>query len=83
MLHLDGIMYVQPKSVHAAGGIGKWNTKTDEQKSLWKMLDKMCTATTVEEALIEVTAIMALEHNIWSYAYLRMLFSKNMDLYCE
>lgn len=79
-LHM--LSFVQPAQVRAAGGVLQWNTKSEEQKALWKMLDKMCTATTVEEALVEVTAVMALEHNIWTYAYLRMLYSKNLDLYC-
>jgi len=41
----------------------------------------MCTATSVEEALGEVRAILSLGHALWAYAYLRMLHEKRPHLY--
>merc|ERR1719395_419093 len=41
----------------------------------------MCTATTVEEALQQVKAVRQLGHNLSAYAYMRMLYFKNMEVY--
>mmetsp|Transcript_73109 Transcript_73109/g.117885 ORF Transcript_73109/g.117885 Transcript_73109/m.117885 type:complete len:613 (-) Transcript_73109:310-2148(-) len=70
-----------PKAVVAQGGVEKWNSKSSELRTLGKMLDSMCNATTVPEALDEVQAVMSLGHNLWAYAYMRMLYSKNKELY--
>jgi len=45
------------------------------------MLHDMCAATTVPEALDQVRAVASLGHNLWAYAYMRMLYSKNLNLY--
>jgi len=70
-----------PKQVAAAGGIEAWNKQSSDVKQLHAMLDSMCTATTVEKALEEVQAVMSLGHKLWAYAYMRMLYSKNRDVY--
>lgn len=70
-----------PKAVAASGGIEAWNHQNDDLRHLRKMLDAMCTATTVQEAIEEVRAVMSLGHNLWAYAYMRMLHHKNQDLY--
>merc|ERR1719161_2922371 len=70
-----------PKGVAAAGGIEKWNRGSTHVRELKDMLERMCTATTVEEALRQVKAVMLLGHNFWAYAYMRMLYFKNMELY--
>ena len=69
-----------PKQVALAGGIDAWNARTDEQKSLRNMLDAMCTATTVDEALGQVKPMIALGNFLWAYMYMRMLAHKNLDL---
>jgi len=68
-----------PKSVTAAGGIEAWNEKGVDE--MCKLMDRMCTATTVEEALEQVKAVRLLGKDIWAYAYMRKLYNKNMDLY--
>jgi len=70
-----------PKSIADAGGMEAWNASSGEVSRLLKMLDRTCTATSVEEALAEVKAVMSMGHNLWAYAYMRMLYNKNMDLY--
>jgi len=45
------------------------------------MLDTMCKATTVDEALAEVEAIMSLGHNLWAYAYMRRLYERQLNVY--
>jgi len=69
------------KSVSAAGGIEAFNKQSPDVKQMCAMLDTICTATTVEQALEEVQAIMSLGHKLWAYAYMRMLYNKNMDVY--
>merc|ERR1719161_907897 len=44
-------------------------------------MDSMCTAKTVPQALEEVKAVRLLGHDIWAYAYMCMLYNKNMNLY--
>lgn len=68
-----------PKSV-AAVGMSKWNEQPDV-KALCQTLEVMCQATTVQEAVAEIKGIMSLGHNLWAYAYLRILSAKNTDLY--
>jgi len=70
-----------PEQVAAAGGIQAWNSKNSDLRILLAMLDGMCNATTVEEALEEVAAVMSLGHNLWAYAYMRMLYSKAPDIF--
>lgn len=70
-----------PKSVASAGGIKAWNSSSRTVTKLQVMLERMCQATTVEEALDEVKAVMALGHNLWAYAYMRMLYEKNEEVY--
>merc|ERR1719161_3344333 len=70
-----------PKGVAAAGGIEKWNRGYTHVRELKDMLERMCTATTVEEALRQVKAVMLLGHNFWAYAYMRMLYNRNRSLY--
>ena len=64
-----------------AGSIAKWNQADPQRAHLLKMLDAACTATTVAQALVEVQSIMELGHNLWAYAYMRMLYSKRPDVY--
>ena len=45
-------------------------------KSLLKILDGACRARTVEEALNEIRGFTSLGHNIFAYAYLRILHYK-------
>jgi len=68
-------------SVAAKGGIDKWNSEDEDLDSLLKMLSAMCSATTPEGALKEVKAVMSLGHNLWAYAYMRMLYAKNPEVY--
>eukprot|EP00931_Biecheleriopsis_adriatica_P063264 TRINITY_DN38273_c0_g1_i1.p1 TRINITY_DN38273_c0_g1~~TRINITY_DN38273_c0_g1_i1.p1 ORF type:complete len:646 (+),score=140.72 TRINITY_DN38273_c0_g1_i1:96-2033(+) len=70
-----------PKSVSEAGGIQAWNQKHDDIRELHSMLARLCKATTVEGALSEAQAIMSLGHNLWTYAYMRRLFNRHLDLY--
>ena len=63
------------KSVVAAGGIQKWNEHSD-LAALLKTLNASCQATTTEEALAEVHGLMSLGHNLWAYAYLKILAYK-------
>jgi len=70
-----------PKSLAAMGSIDDWNARSPESTRQYQMVYQMCTATTVEEAMIEVDAIMALDHNIWTYTYMRCLYNKNLDLF--
>jgi hypothetical protein len=59
-----------PRAVVEAGGLRAWNEMTPESKALTRMLDDMVGATTVEEALAEVDAILSLgqNHLLWAYA---------------
>mmetsp|Transcript_159961 Transcript_159961/g.307017 ORF Transcript_159961/g.307017 Transcript_159961/m.307017 type:complete len:653 (-) Transcript_159961:53-2011(-) len=70
-----------PKAVAAAGGIHAWNAQHEDVKQLLTMLSSMCRATTVQDALREVRAIMSLGHNLWTYAYMRKLCDRNMNLF--
>lgn len=70
-----------PAAVAASGGIDAWNAKHSEVSGLTSIIDSMCKATTVDEALAEVTAIMSLGHDLWAYAYMRKLFNKNQAVY--
>ena len=70
-----------PKSVALAGGRGAWNSGHPQLRQMLKLLDAMCTATTVQAALEEVRTIMSLGHQLWAYAYMRNLYNKNLDLY--
>jgi len=67
------------KSVKAAGGIEAWNERS-RHKELVTMVKATCTATTVEEALAQVNSMIALEHHLWAYMYMRVLMDKNPDL---
>lgn len=68
-----------PKSVAAAGGIEKWNQQPT-LKQLNAMMDAMCTATTVEDAVAQVNAIIGLGHYLWAYMYMRKLGMRSIDL---
>jgi len=70
-----------PKAVAAAGGVEAWNRQHKTLVGLSKMLQGMCSATSVEEALQEVQAITLLGHELLAYAYMRKLHDRNMDLY--
>ena len=59
--------------VAAAGGVEAWNEGHEDVRHLAQMLNGMCRATSVDEALKEVSALMSLEHNLWTYAYMRAL----------
>ncbi|CAK9080332.1 NADP-dependent malic enzyme (NADP-ME) [Durusdinium trenchii] len=67
--------------VAEAGSIDAWNEKHSDVKQLALMLKGMCKATSVEEALAEVSALMSLEHNLWTYAYMRKLYDRSPNLY--
>ncbi|CAE8581950.1 unnamed protein product [Polarella glacialis] len=70
-----------PKSVAASGSVEGWNSQSKDLGTLIRMLHDMCDATTVPEALDQVRAVASLGHNLWAYAYMRMLYSKNLNLY--
>lgn len=77
-----------PAKVAAAGGIDEWNSKNPSISKLSAMLDEMCKATTVDEAIQEVFAINGLSaygasHMLWSYMYMRTLAAKNPNLYYQ
>ncbi|CAJ1368803.1 unnamed protein product [Effrenium voratum] len=67
-------------SVVERGGLEAWNEQQDLTE-LKSMLVGMCKATTVEEALKEVSALMSLGHDLWTYAYMRKLYDRNPRLY--
>ena len=67
--------------VEKAGGVKAWNSADPERAYMLRTLDAMCQAKTAEQALIEVQAIMSLGHNLWAYAYMRMLHSKRPEVY--
>jgi malate dehydrogenase (oxaloacetate-decarboxylating)(NADP+) len=68
------------KSVAAFGGIEKWNEQP-ALKPLQAMLEAMVTATTPEEAVEQVNAMINLGHDLWAYMYMRKLADKNVDLF--
>lgn len=70
-----------PAQVSKAGGVAKWNESHVETRELSRMILTICSANTVEEALQEVRSLMSLGHNLWSYAYMRALYSKRFDVY--
>ena len=70
-----------PVQVEAAGGIAAWNQRDPARAHLLKTLEQACSATTPAEALVEVTTFMSLGHNLWAYAYMRMLYAKSPDVY--
>jgi len=67
--------------VEKAGSVAQFNAMDDDRRILHRSLDAMCQATTPEEALKEVYAVMSMGHNIWAYAYMRMLYAKNPDVF--
>ena len=67
--------------VEAAGGIKAFNSADAERAYLLRTMDAMCQATTPQQALVEVQAIMSLGHNLWAYAYMRMLYNKQPEVY--
>jgi|EP00945_MAST-04E_sp_MAST-4E-sp1_P000996 malate dehydrogenase (oxaloacetate-decarboxylating)(NADP+) len=69
-----------PKQVAKAGGIAAWNDRTPESAHQWRLVERMCSATTVEEAAVEIDAILALGHKIWAYVYFRVLHKRSADL---
>ncbi|CAE7247026.1 ME1 [Symbiodinium sp. CCMP2592] len=80
-IDLSGRMLSLPKSV-AKLGAAAWN----DQASLSQVrhiLDRSCNARTVQEALTEVRGFASLGHNLWSYAYLRMLHHKDPNLFYQ
>lgn len=68
-------------AVAEVGGIEMWNQSHADVKQLSQMLSGLCKATNVAEALMEVSALMSLEHNLWTYAYMRKLYDRSPDLY--
>jgi len=68
-----------PKSVVAAGGLVKWNAQVHHQE-LTAMVRAMVTAKTKEEAVNQVNTMIALDHHLWAYLYMRMLMDKDLDL---
>ena len=55
-----------------------------ERKHMLYTLDAMCQATSAQEALTEVSGVMKLGNgslNLWAYAYMRMLYAKQPDVY--
>merc|ERR1719420_147956 len=44
------------------------------------MIRQMCTANSEETALEQVTAMINLDHHLWTYMYMRMLMEKDLDL---
>lgn len=68
-------------AVAAKGGIDAWNKQNSEMAALDRIIDGACQASTVDEALIEVKAIMMLGHDLWAYAYMRKLYTKNEAVY--
>ena len=47
-----------PKQVEKAGGIAAWNDRTPETAAQWRLCERMCTASTVEEAIVELDGIL-------------------------
>jgi malate dehydrogenase (oxaloacetate-decarboxylating)(NADP+) len=72
-----------PAQVAAAGGIEAWNNRTTASAKQAEFVAAMCQATTVEEAVVEINAIIKLGHNIWNYAYMRHLYNKNNQLFYQ
>jgi malic enzyme len=72
-----------PHAIASAGGLDQWNGATAESAALARMIDGMVRATTVDEALAEVGAILSLGHPIWAYAYMRALHARDERLYFE
>ncbi|CAE7470142.1 ME1 [Symbiodinium natans] len=68
-----------PKSV-AKLGAAAWNDQ-EGLSQVRHILDKSCNARTVQEALQEVRGFASLGHNLWAYAYLRMLHHKDSNLF--
>jgi len=68
-----------PKTVHAAGGVEAWN-EMPNHKQLVSMLNQMCDAKNEEEEMQQVLSMIGLDHHLWTYMYMRMLISKDLDL---
>jgi malate dehydrogenase (oxaloacetate-decarboxylating)(NADP+) len=68
-----------PKGALAAGGLVRWNAQVHHNE-LTAMVRAMVTAKTKEEALNQVNAMIALDHHLWAYLYMRMLIDKDLDL---
>lgn len=71
---------VSPKleQVDKAGGIAAWNDRTTATAKAWRDLENSVTATTVAQALAEVSKY---ENRLDAYKYLRVLYNRNVDLY--
>jgi len=69
------------RSVAKAGGVDAWNEQHEDVKFLSKLLTNMCKASSVPEALKEVSAMQSLGHDLWTYAYMRKLYDRDPDLY--
>eukprot|EP00927_Polykrikos_kofoidii_P065297 TRINITY_DN61073_c0_g1_i1.p1 TRINITY_DN61073_c0_g1~~TRINITY_DN61073_c0_g1_i1.p1 ORF type:complete len:666 (+),score=73.54 TRINITY_DN61073_c0_g1_i1:67-2064(+) len=74
-----------PAAVVAAGGIESWNIRcqaeSKEYAELCELLDKLCTSTTVNEALAEVEKVVAMRNDLLVYAYMRRLHNRNANLF--
>eukprot|EP00928_Gymnodinium_smaydae_P079962 TRINITY_DN63788_c0_g1_i1.p1 TRINITY_DN63788_c0_g1~~TRINITY_DN63788_c0_g1_i1.p1 ORF type:complete len:629 (+),score=111.89 TRINITY_DN63788_c0_g1_i1:41-1888(+) len=68
-----------PRSVRDAGGLVAWNAQVHHSE-LTAMIRAMVTARTKEQALNQVNAMIALDHHLWAYMYMRMLLDKDLDL---
>ena len=66
--------------VQQAGSLSAWN-KQASLAGLDTMLEVAGLATTVDEALEQLRAILSLGHQLWAFAYMRKLASLDMDLY--
>mmetsp|Transcript_17211 Transcript_17211/g.44283 ORF Transcript_17211/g.44283 Transcript_17211/m.44283 type:complete len:611 (+) Transcript_17211:91-1923(+) len=71
------------KAVENAGSVQAWNNHQPELATLDRMLNTMCLANTVEEALTEVRSTRQLGCDIWAYAYMQTLRSRNENLYYQ
>lgn len=70
-----------PKAVVSVGGVEDWNRKHLSLRCTSRMLDGMCKAETVDEALREVRTVISLGRELFAYAYMRKLYSRNPDLF--
>lgn len=67
--------------VAEAGGIAAWTEQHPDVQSMARFLDGMCQARTVDDVLLEVSAIMNIGHLIWAYAYMSVLLVRDVDLF--
>lgn len=70
-----------PKAVAAAGGVDEWNDADPQHAALCSMIERMVVPGTVEDILIQARAMIDLGHYLYAHSYMKMVQSKQPELY--